>query len=127
MFKKFILILPLMASSAAVVAGSHYEGKDHCQIKKEKIAQQMEYARQYNNPYRLAGLERAMRNVEAHCNSGEYRVNQEEKVANKERKVAERRAELAEAQASGKPEKVANKTRKLKEAEAELDEALSLL
>lgn len=115
MFKKIALILPLVVSPA-VMAGNSYEGKDHCQIKKEKIAEQIEYAKKYNNPHRLAGLERALRNVEANCTNGSYRADLEEKVANKERKVAERRAELAKAESTGKQKKIAQKTRKLEEA-----------
>ncbi|AKJ42432.1 DUF1090 domain-containing protein [Pragia fontium] len=126
MLKKLCLIVPLIISPT-VFAGNAYSGKDYCQIKKEKILQQMEYAKQYNNMNRLAGLERALSNVEAHCTNGNYRANAEQKVADKERKVAKRQAELEKARVSGKAEKIAKKERKLREAEIELDEALGRL
>lgn len=126
MLKKICLVATLIISPAAL-AGNSYDGKDYCAIKKEKIQQQIEYAKQYNNPNRVAGLERALSNVEAHCTNGGYRTSSENRVTQKERKVAERKAELEEARATGRSDKIAKKERKLREAESELDEALSRL
>ncbi|QBH96568.1 DUF1090 domain-containing protein [Limnobaculum zhutongyuii] len=126
MFKKICLIVPLIISPAVFAAESN-AGKDYCAIKEEKINQQIEYAKKYNNPHRLAGLERALSNVKAHCSNNGYIADAESKIADKERKVEKRRQELAEAKATGKSDKISKKQKKLQKAEAELDEALNAL
>ena len=126
MLKRTCLIATMIISPA-VLAGNSTSGKDYCAIKKEKIQQQIEYAKQYNNPHRVAGLQRALSNVETYCTNEGYRADNEERIAKKERKVAEREAELREAKASGRSDKIAKKQRKLREAESELEEALERL
>ena len=38
-----------------------------CEIKKQKLEQQLVYAKKYNNTYRIRGLERAIANVNMKC------------------------------------------------------------
>ena len=43
-----------------------YDAKS-CEIKKEKLTEQMQYAKKYNNTYRINGLKRALDNLEKKC------------------------------------------------------------
>lgn len=98
-----------------------------CEAKRLDIEQQIDYARANDNKYRIAGLEKALSEVKAHCTDEGLRAEREVRVKEKENKVEERRRELAEAQADGRADKVAKKQRKLEEAQAELDEARSMV
>ena len=98
-----------------------------CEAKRLDIEQQIDYARANDNKHRIAGLEKALSEVKAHCTDEGLRAEREVRVKEKENKVEEHRRELAEAQADGRADKVAKKQSKLEEAQAELDEARSMI
>lgn len=98
-----------------------------CEAKRLDIEQQIDYARANDNKHRIAGLEKALSELKAHCTDEGLRAEREAEVKEKETKVEERRRELAEAQADGRADKIAKKQRKLEEAQAELDEARSMI
>ncbi|MEP8455320.1 DUF1090 domain-containing protein (plasmid) [Enterobacter bugandensis] len=98
-----------------------------CEAKRQDIKQQIDYARANDNKHRIAGLEKALSELNTHCTDERLHAERESEVKDKELKVEERRQELAEAQADGRADKVAKKQRKLEEALAELDEAKKMV
>ena len=77
----------------------------------------------HNNQEQVAGLERALRNLEAHCTDAGLLEEQQRKVVKQREEVEERLARLQSARVSGKPDKIAKKQSKLEESQAELLEA----
>ncbi|TCM71058.1 uncharacterized protein DUF1090 [Acinetobacter calcoaceticus] len=61
-----IRALLLLSVSLFSVQCFAYDAKS-CQIKKQKLQQQLEYAKKYNNSYRVRGLERAIADVDRKC------------------------------------------------------------
>lgn len=94
-----------------------------CEAKRQNIERQIDYARVHGNNYRIAGLEKALSELNANCTNKGLRTERESDIRKKERKVEERRQELAEAQTEGRNDKISNKQRKLEQAQIELDEA----
>lgn len=81
----------------------------------------------YNNTYRIAGLQKALRETEEHCTGPQLLKQRQMKVEEKKRKVAECQAELEQARENGTPKKIAQKQKKLDHAREELQEALNRL
>ena len=98
-----------------------------CEAKRLNIEQQLDYARTNGNKYRIAGLEKALAELNTNCTDEGLRAERESKVKDKEFKLEERRQELSEAQANGRADKGAKKQRKLEEAQIELDEARNMV
>ncbi|QPF30598.1 DUF1090 domain-containing protein (plasmid) [Klebsiella sp. BDA134-6] len=98
-----------------------------CEAKRLNIEQQLDYARANGNKHRIAGLEKALSELNTNCTDEGLRAERESKVKDKELKLEKRRQELAEAQANGRADKVAKKQHKLEEAQIELDEARSMV
>lgn len=111
------LLYSFMVSGA--VAGDY----DGCEYKRRYLEHQLEYAQAYNNIHRMAGLQRALRNINEYCTDGRLPQQKEKKVADKQRKVTERQHELEQARIAGKSEKITNKQAKLAKAREELAEA----
>lgn len=117
----FLALLPAYSTLAATQAATG------CEAKRQNIEQQIEYARTYGNNHRVAGLEKALSELNANCTNEGLRAERESDIRKKERKVVERRQELTEAQTDGRKDKISNKQRKLEQAQAELEEARSML
>lgn len=117
-------MLVLAPASSALAAPQAATG---CEAKRQDIEQQIDYARTHGNSHRVAGLEKALSEVNANCTDEGLRAERESDVRKKEQKVKERRQELAEAQADGRADKISKKQQKLEEAQAELDEAKGML
>lgn len=58
------LALPLFVYSSLSLA------TPNCAIKEQKIRTQLEYATRYGNTHRIAGLNRALTNVQTYCYDG---------------------------------------------------------
>ncbi|TQI82378.1 uncharacterized protein DUF1090 [Serratia fonticola] len=113
-----LLALPLFALSAFSQAAV-----ETCATKAQDIQTQIDYATQHGNTHRVAGLEKALSEVQAHCTEAGLAADRQKKIAEKQSKVAEREQELKEAQQTGKADKIAKKQKKLAEAQAELKAA----
>ena len=95
-----------------------------CAAKKQEIETQLSFARQHNNSGQVAGLEKALSEVNAHCTDSGLLQQRQEEVAEKKVKVQEREQELAKAQAEGRSaSKIEKRQQKLAEARQELQEA----
>lgn len=114
-----LYLLPLsltVAQAATALTG--------CAAKKQAIETQLSIARQQNNTHQVAGLEKALREVEQHCSESSLSKKRHEKVTEKKREVQEREQELAKAKAEGRSaSKIQKREDKLAEARQELNEA----
>ncbi len=110
-----LYLLPLsltVAHAATALTG--------CAAKKQAIKTQLSYARQHNNTHQVAGLEKALREVDQHCSESSLSKERHEKVTEKKREVQE----LAKAKAEGRSaSKIQKREDKLAEARQELNEA----
>ncbi len=122
-----LLAAGLLVAISTFSAQAHPQNFAGCEAKRQNIERQLNYARMYNNSYRVAGLERALAKVNTYCTDEGLFTQQKYNVLKKERKVEERRYELAEAQATGRTDKIMKKQWKLDKAQAELNEARSML
>ncbi len=121
---KKILLFPLaIALSFGSAAAFAAQTKNGCEIKKQKIQTQIDYAKKHNNPYRVAGLEEALANVETYCTPESLYRDSQKKVTEKENDLKERELDLQEAKNKGDTDKIRKRERKLREAQDELAEA----
>lgn len=110
--------LPLDAAYAA----------DPCLQQRQAILEQIDQAKRHGNENRIAGLNRALREQEAHCTPESLRKKREQDVAEARDEVAERERELQEAKREGRDaDKIAKREAKLKEAQEELAQAQKAL
>ncbi|HAV1831501.1 TPA: DUF1090 domain-containing protein [Enterobacter hormaechei subsp. steigerwaltii] len=116
-----LILTPALSAVAAKPVASG------CEAKRQDIEQQIRYARSKGNDHRIAGLEKALSEVNAHCTDSGLRAEREADVREKTRKVEEHEQELAEARSDGRADKIRKKERKLDEARAELAEARAAL
>jgi hypothetical protein len=119
--KKTTFALALIALPAvSAFAQSDLTG---CEAKKAEIQTQLDYAKAHNNSGQIAGLEKALSEVNANCTDSSLRAQREADVRKKEQKVTEREQELTDAQATGRKDKIQKKQEKLDDAKEELAEA----
>lgn len=118
--KPLLIAIPLIMCLPQSTVARDLAG---CSIKKQKIQTQIRYAKEHHNNYRVAGLERALRRVEANCSDESLRWEHEQKIREKQQKVSEREFELKEAKRSGDPKDVNKKLKKLNQAREELAES----
>lgn len=114
------IVMPMLASSA-------FAGMTGCAAKKIAIRTQIEDARIHGNTYRLAGLEKALSEVNEHCNETELMMQNRQKIEEKAQKVEQRQREYDEAKRDGQANKINKKLKKLDEAKEELAEASAAL
>ncbi|QZX97919.1 DUF1090 domain-containing protein (plasmid) [Pantoea alfalfae] len=122
--KKTLLTLTLCLSPLAFTAAHAASNLTGCAAKQQEIETQLSFARQHNNTHQVAGLEKALREVDQNCTEESLLKQRQEKVAEKKFKVQEREEELAEAKAEGRSaSKIQKREDKLAEAREELKEA----
>lgn len=124
--KKFVIALAAVATLGAMTS---VQAAESCAAKATAIEKEIRYAKQYGNTYKVAGLEKALAEVKAHCTSGSVLADAQKDVAKLEKKLAEKRedvaevqADLREAQAKGNAKKIAKYQSKLAEKQADLRE-----
>ena len=115
-----LLAAPLMAADTAPELTG-------CAAKKQAITLQLEQARAHGNSNQVAGLEKALSEVEAHCTDARLRKERENKVLEAKHEVSKREADLDKAMKKGDPEKIDKRKNKLAESRKELQEALDQL
>ncbi|HEJ9487427.1 MULTISPECIES: DUF1090 domain-containing protein [Proteus] len=110
------------AITLSLLASNAYADRpaNGCEIKKQNIQKQMEYAKAHGNQYRIQGLERALQNVERYCTPEKVVENTRLELREKQLDVKERELELKEAQLKGDADKIAKQERKLAEEKADL-------
>ncbi|ENM0554562.1 DUF1090 domain-containing protein [Salmonella enterica] len=98
-----------------------------CAAKRLEVENQISYARAHNNTHQIAGLQKALREIDEHCTDPKLLKQRQLKVDEKTRKVAERQTELEQARETGNPKKIAQKQKKLDQAREELHDARNAL
>ncbi|KFC07503.1 periplasmic protein [Trabulsiella guamensis ATCC 49490] len=111
---RIVIALTLVSLSAGTLAASP------CQEKAQDIQREISYAEKHHNQNRINGLNKALHEVNAHCNDGQVRADHQKKIARQKDEVAERKQELHEATQKGDADKIDKRERKLKEAQDEL-------
>lgn len=91
-----------------------------CGEKEQNIQREITHAEQHNNPHRVAGLKKALSEVQANCTDSKLIADHQEKIAQQKSEIVERRADLDEARLKGDVDKIAKREQKLAEAEFEL-------
>ncbi|MFM5558467.1 DUF1090 domain-containing protein [Aeromonas rivipollensis] len=107
-----------------LLAGQAYGSENvGCKAQHQAVTEQLAFAKAHDNGEQVKGLERALRNIEAHCTDEGLLKEQQKQVARQKEEVNERLLDLQNARVSGKPDKIAKKQAKLEEAQAEQLEA----
>ncbi|EFP1214529.1 DUF1090 domain-containing protein [Salmonella enterica] len=124
---KYIKIIPPTTFVLLLSIQSYATPPVGCAAKKQEVENQITYAREHNNTHQIAGLQKALREIEEHCTDPQLLRQRHLKIAEKEQKVAERQAELEQAKETGNPQKIAQKQKKLDHAREELQDAQLML
>ena len=115
-----LLAAPLMAADPAPELTG-------CAAKKQAITVQLEQARAHGNSDQVAGLEKALSEVNAHCTDAGLKKERENKVLEAKHEVSKRQADLDKAMKKGDAENIDKRKTKLAESRKELQEALDQL
>ncbi|RTF43328.1 DUF1090 domain-containing protein [Serratia marcescens] len=115
-----VITMPMWISSA-------FADMTGCSEKKTAIRMQIEDSRIHGNTYRISGLEKALSEVNEHCDEHELVQQKRQKVEEKVHKVEQRQREYDAAKRSGQADKIRKKLQKLDEAKEELAEANAAL
>ncbi|WP_082956984.1 DUF1090 domain-containing protein [Morganella psychrotolerans] len=126
-FKSAALPALAFGLSALLMSTSAISAQNGCEIKKDKITEQIRYAKAHGNTYRVQGLERALQNVETYCTPDSLRNDARSEMNDRKKEVEEQKADLQKAIDKGDKAKIAKRERKLAEAEAKLKTAQSEL
>ncbi|EDC5554845.1 DUF1090 domain-containing protein [Salmonella enterica] len=124
---KYIKIIPPTTFVLLLSIQSYATPPVGCAAKKQEVENQITYANEHNNTHQIAGLQKALREIEEHCTDPQLLRQRQLKIAEKEQKVAERQAELEQAKETGNPQKIAQKQKKLDHAREELQDAQLML
>ena len=125
--KNTLISLSILFSALTVTSVQAANPATGCEAKKQDIQQELAMAREHDNAARIAGLEKALRENDAHCTDSGLLKARQDKVAEKQLKVQEREQDLREAQAKGRSDKIDKQQRKLNDARAELKKAQEAL
>lgn len=124
--KKLMMVLALTLTAGAMTSA---QAAESCAAKRTALEQEISIAQQYGNAYKVAGLKKALAEVNAHCTNASVLSDARKDVSKLEKKLAEKRedvsevqADLAEAQRKGDAKKIAKYQRKLAEKRADLNE-----
>lgn len=124
--KKIIIALAAVATLGAMTS---VQAAESCATKANAIEKEIRIAKQFGNTYKVAGLEKALAEVKAHCTNGSVLADARKDVTKLEKKLAEKRedvaevqADLREAQAKGDAKKIAKYKSKLAEKQADVRE-----
>ena len=83
-----VSLLTINAASAA----------ESCADKRASIEKEISYARQHNNTFKLAGLQKALDEVNTHCTAASVRNDAQQAVRKAEKKLSEKQNDLREAE-----------------------------
>ncbi len=124
--KKLMMVLALALTAGAVTTA---QAAQSCAAKRSALEKEIAIAQQYGNVHKVAGLKKALAEVNAHCTNASVVNDARKEVAKLEKKLAEKRndisglqADLKNAQARGDMKKVAKYQSKLAEKRADLQE-----
>ncbi len=112
----FTLLIFFITSFSSHVHGSGLQ----CEIKKQYIKRELEFAKSQGRLHRVQGLERALQRIERNCSDNKWGNADVEKIKSKEFEVARYEAELEVAKKYNDVKEIKNKKEKLEDAERDL-------
>lgn len=139
---KSIIKLSLLALSLSFGTSCVYASENpHCDAKRQAVERQLDYAKSAGNKYRVAGLEKALADINTYCTDANLAKKAQDDVADLQKKLQEKHAELANikrslmrAEADGDKktlakyeEKLTEQQEDIKEVETALKEAIDFL
>jgi len=122
-FCSLLLVALTGLSAASLQAAEPAAGLKGCEAKRDAIEKEIQYARDRGLLFKVAGLEKALKESQAHCTDAGLRQSRQAEVRKAQAEVEEREADLATAQAKGDTKKIEKRRQKLDEARAELEAA----
>jgi chromosome segregation ATPase len=124
-----LIALPLILALGAGFASVASAAGNDCNAKRGAIENQIREAQKYGNSNKVAGLQKALNELQAHCTDsglaakGQQKIDKlERKLAQKQNDVSKVQADLGEAQARGDAKKVAKYEKKLQEKQSDVNE-----
>ena len=126
-FSPLVLLTVCGLLAAPLMAADQAPELTGCDAKKNAITLQLEQARAHGNSNQVAGLEKALSEVNANCTEAGLKKERENKVLDAKHEVSKRQADLDKAMKKGDPEKIDKRKTKLAESRKELQEALDQL
>ncbi|WP_120967345.1 DUF1090 domain-containing protein [Comamonas sp. lk] len=96
-----------------------------CESKRAEISRDLEHAKAKGQVSRVRGLEKALRENEAHCSDAKLEQEHAARIAEQEKKVERRQRDLDDARATGKASKIADREAKLAKEKTELEKLRS--
>lgn len=106
-----------LAAQAALAQPTHAT----CESKRAEISRDIEHAKAKGQVSRVRGLEKALRENQAHCSDAKLEQEHAARVAEQEKKVEKRQRDLDDARATGKASKIADREAKLAKEKTELE------
>ncbi len=108
---------------------SAVQAVENCATKQAVLEKEITIARQFGNSNKIAGLEKALAEVNAHCTRASVAADARKDVEKLEKKLADKQSDIREvqndlrqAQQKGDPSKIAKYQRKLSEKQTDLQE-----
>ena len=111
------ILVAAMFSHAALAQTVHAT----CESKRADISRDIEHAKAKGQTSGVYGLEKALRENQAHCSDAKLEKEHAARIAEQERKIAERQRDLDKAREQGKASKIAEREAKLAREKAELE------
>lgn len=91
-----------------------------CVEKQQDIQREIGFAEKNHNQSRIAGLNKALREVRDSCSNGELRAAHQQKILKQQQKIVEYRRNLVAAKNKGDADKIGKLEHELKEAQSQL-------
>lgn len=121
---------PLVVLSLSLLCASSVFAVDTCQDRALAIQDKIAIAKQHQNKWKIAGLEKALHEVAAHCTDKSILKDLQHRQDKLQKKLAEKRAEINEAEVRvsraqtqlDRPEKLVKAKRKLAKKLQDRDE-----
>lgn len=123
MIRQTALLGLLLAANLNATPILAAEGDSGCAAKRQVLQEKIDAAHKSGNSRELDGLQRALGNVDAHCDDASLHKKRLATVEEARKEVQEREMDLREAMGKGDQEKIAKRQAKLAKARAELQQA----
>ncbi|CAM4296958.1 DUF1090 domain-containing protein [Comamonas aquatilis] len=116
-----VTLIALAVSAFASHAALAQPVRATCESKRADISRDIEHAKAKGQVSRVQGLEKALRENQAHCSDAKLEREHAARIAEQEKKVERRQRDLDDAREKGKASKIADREAKLTKEKAELE------
>lgn len=122
-FSSLLLVTLVGLGAASLQAAEPAPGLKGCEAKRDAIEKEIQYAKDRGLLFKVAGLQKALKENQAHCTDDGLRQSRQAEVRKAQAEIEQREADLAAAQAKGDVKKIEKRRQKLDEARTELETA----